>query len=345
MKKPYFLFFLLSCFCGFSQIVSIPDANFKAKLIEIGIDTNNNGEIEVTEATGYGGAIDVSASDIHSLEGILSFTHITALYCNDNALTELNLTNWGNVDIVDLDFAHNQITEIDLTGLDLLYLNVSYNQLTQLEIPNATVAEYYDISGNAYTTVSLSADMLYAIECSDTQLTSLDLSGVQELVYIMEISNNPELKYINFKNGYNEGFGFICQGEPLWCLQEYAIYDNPSLTSICLDADDLNGFQTYFANQGTTVNLSTDCLLATPIPVSQSDFIVYPNPVQKTLQIEMPNNTRLQSVNIFNTLGQLVLTVSQSDLTTIDVSALKSGTYFIEGVSEPGKSTQKFIKI
>jgi hypothetical protein len=267
------------------------------------------------------------------------------LYCNNNALTELNLTNWGNHDIVDLDFAHNQISEIDLTGFNLLYLNVSYNQLTHLEIPPTTTAEHYDISGNAYTSVAISADMLYELECSDTHLTNLDLSGVQQLVYIFKISNNPDLQYINFKNGHNEGWGFTCQGAPDWCLQSYEIYDNPSLTSICLDADDLNGFQTYFTHQGTTVNLSTDCLLATPTPTSQSAFVIYPNPVQKTLQIEMPYNTKLQSANIFNTLGQLVETVSQSDFTTIDVSALKPGSYYIEMVSDHGKSTQKFIKI
>ena len=51
MRKFYFLLLGLLIFSGVqAQIVNIPDANFKVKLISLGIDKNNNGEIEVDEA-------------------------------------------------------------------------------------------------------------------------------------------------------------------------------------------------------------------------------------------------------------------------------------------------------
>ena len=65
MKKLYFLFFLMINFLANAQIINFPDANFKAKLLSASpsngvardingayfkIDTNNNNEIEYTEA-------------------------------------------------------------------------------------------------------------------------------------------------------------------------------------------------------------------------------------------------------------------------------------------------------
>jgi uncharacterized repeat protein (TIGR01451 family) len=73
----------------------------------------------------------------------------------------------------------------------------------------------------------------------------------------------------------------------------------------------------------------------------------YPNPVKETLHVETAKAVNLESVSIFNALGQLLQTAAPTDfakITTIDVSALKAGTYFIEMVSNQGKSTQKIIK-
>lgn len=73
----------------------------------------------------------------------------------------------------------------------------------------------------------------------------------------------------------------------------------------------------------------------------------YPNPVKETLQLETSKVVNLESVRIFNALGQLLQTVEPTDftkITAIDVSALTAGTYFIEMVSDRGKSTQKIIK-
>ena len=46
------LFFFLLFLTGITnaQIVNIPDANFKAALIAYGVDANNDGQIQVSEA-------------------------------------------------------------------------------------------------------------------------------------------------------------------------------------------------------------------------------------------------------------------------------------------------------
>jgi hypothetical protein len=74
-------------------------------------------------------------------------------------------------------------------------------------------------------------------------------------------------------------------------------------------------------------------------------YIIYPNPAQNTLQIRSSIGVEVQSVGIYNLLGQLVLTIpyTQSDA-IIDVSHLNTGNYFIKIRSANGTSTEKFIK-
>src|SRR6478735_6873526 len=98
MKKIYFFTILLFTSLGFSQIINIPDANFKAKLLQadvtntiatdyfntpLKIDTNNNNEIEVNEALTVFN-LNVSNSAISDLTGIESFTNLDIIDCSYN---------------------------------------------------------------------------------------------------------------------------------------------------------------------------------------------------------------------------------------------------------------------
>ena len=88
MKKLYFstLFICISTW-SFGQIVNIPDANFKNALVNSAsaseipfgttheVDTNNNGEIEVSEASAVV-YLDVNGKSITSLEGIAAFSNL-----------------------------------------------------------------------------------------------------------------------------------------------------------------------------------------------------------------------------------------------------------------------------
>ena len=103
MKNVYssllrILFFIVLFFGAASvanaQIVNIPDANFKVALVgDLAINTNADGEIQVSEAVAYGGTINVASSGISDLTGIEAFTSIEELNCLGNALTSLNVSN------------------------------------------------------------------------------------------------------------------------------------------------------------------------------------------------------------------------------------------------------------
>ena len=58
--------------------MSIPDANFKAYLLgNSNINTNDDTEIQVSEASAYGGTISCNYDDISDLTGIEAFTALT----------------------------------------------------------------------------------------------------------------------------------------------------------------------------------------------------------------------------------------------------------------------------
>ena len=74
-------------------------------------------------------------------------------------------------------------------------------------------------------------------------------------------------------------------------------------------------------------------------------FSVYPNPVHDVLTISAKESIEVSSINICNTLGQVVLVIPNAQNTkTVDVSSLTSGNYFIKINSDKRTSNTKFIK-
>lgn len=69
---------------------------------------------------------------------------------------------------------------------------------------------------------------------------------------------------------------------------------------------------------------------------------VYPNPVNKTMQLKLSDNMQAKSVSILNSNGQKV--IEQTEVSNIDVSELSAGLYFVQVITNKGISTQKFIK-
>lgn len=74
-----------------------------------------------------------------------------------------------------------------------------------------------------------------------------------------------------------------------------------------------------------------------------TQFILYPNPAKDVLNIQSKNSLEIQSIEIYNLLGQVVLAVPNSS-NAIDVSNLKTGTYFVKVNTEKGSSNTKFVK-
>ncbi|MDR6761784.1 putative delta-60 repeat protein [Flavobacterium sp. 2755] len=78
---------------------------------------------------------------------------------------------------------------------------------------------------------------------------------------------------------------------------------------------------------------------------NKSSFILHPNPASNVLNIEADENISINSIEIFNILGQSVLNLkNQKTFSSIDISGLNKGIYFIRINSNKEITTKKFFK-
>ena len=156
MKKIIYLLFFI-CGMAQAQIVNIPDANFKSTLLEasasnsiakdqngvnIVIDTNNDNEIQVSEAlTVY--RLDVIENMISDLTGIEAFTNIVDLRCDWNDIDELDVSALTNLEYFSCSL--NNLTELDLSNNpNLEFLWALNNPIAYINVKNGSP---FDIGG------------------------------------------------------------------------------------------------------------------------------------------------------------------------------------------------------
>ena len=280
MKKLYFLFFLTIGFLGNAQIVNIPDANFKAKLLEASpshsiassayitengnpssyssIDTNNNGEIEISEASIIT-FLDLSLSSISDLTGIAFFTNLQTLICYGNELTALDISQNSilrvldcnsnqissliipqNENLIVLDCSGNYLTELDLSqNINLSILYCYNNQLSSLDVTQNPNLEFLRCHFNNLISLSVSNVNLLELYCNNNNLTYLDLTSCTKL--------NELNCYYNLLTTL-----LIKNNNLLWNNIDFSA--NPNLQFICTDDEDIN----YINQLCLNINL-TNC--------------------------------------------------------------------------------------
>ncbi|WP_309640083.1 T9SS type A sorting domain-containing protein [Flavobacterium sp.] len=301
MKKYYFsLVSLLYLVVTNAQIVNIPDANFKAKLLQAGpnemiaststssdsgnvtvyskVDTNNDGEIQVSEASVIK-YLNISSAPVHSLEGISSFTNLQTLqissielsgldlsslvnlkffYCSSSGLTSLNVN--GLINLQKLGCPFNDLQTLNLSGLTSLKEVVCpHNQLTSLDLSgliNMTNVECY---GNQLTSLIVN-DLIHltSLFCYNNHLTSIDISNLTYLTLLNCRVN--QLTSLNVENLINLT-RLLCDNNQLTTLflknnnvswTTLDLGNNPNLIYICADEADIISIQQNVANLGYT---------------------------------------------------------------------------------------------
>lgn len=161
-----------------AQIVTIPDANFKAYLVgNAAINTNADTEIQESEAAAFTGGINCDNLAITDLTGIEAFTAVAFLNCADNQLTNLDLS--ANTALFSLDCSGNFLTNLDLnnnTALNSLYC--FDNQLSLLDVTNNTALTQIYCQINQLNNFDVSAtNALQILYCHTNQLLNLDVSA------------------------------------------------------------------------------------------------------------------------------------------------------------------------
>ncbi len=190
------LYLLLFCTgIASAQIVAIPDANFKSKLLaantnnniaknssgaSIKVDADNDTYIEQSEVDAIY-ELNVSASAITDMSGIQEFDNLQVLNCQDNSITTLTVT--ALADLESLYCSLNSITMLNITGLaNLRTLYCSENNLSAINFTGLADLRDLKCNGNAMSSLSVTNLVdLSVLECSNNNLTTLDLTGLGHL--------------------------------------------------------------------------------------------------------------------------------------------------------------------
>jgi len=203
------------------SIVYIPDANFKAYLVgRTDINTNGDGEIQVSEAEVFSGEINVYKLEVYDLTGIEAFVKLTSLNCTKckyishldvsknlelkkldcyaNQITELNVSH--NLLLEQLDCSSNLIEKLDVSNnVKLSILMCSDNQLKCLDLRNNAVLTKIDCSFNDISQLDVSTNIkLEVLKCTRLSLESLDVCHNLAIVQL-DCSEN-QLKHLNISS-------------------------------------------------------------------------------------------------------------------------------------------------
>ncbi len=191
MKHIYLLFAVLICGVLHAQIITFPDANFKAKLLEanttngiaydidsnsIVIDVNGDGEIQLIEAQNVH-SLELINCSISDVTGIASFVNLKWLNCPNNSITSLDLGS--SIVLRSLNAHHNSLTSISVRFEDIVEgLDLSYNNLTSFVLnEGSNFFDVFDLSHNQLSTLVLTNSYIEYFNISHNNLSQIQFVG------------------------------------------------------------------------------------------------------------------------------------------------------------------------
>lgn len=323
MKKTFLLPLLFFQIIGFSQIINIPDINFKTKLLSanvdnpiagyIKIDINNNNQIEQSEALLVTN-LNLFNSNISSIEGIQYFTNIMYLGLHFNSLTSVNLNNLTQ--LVNLKCNANNLATLNLTGLiNLEQLDISSNYLNSLDFTGLTSLKILKCDFNQFSVLDFSENnMLSSLYCKNNNLTSINLkNGI-----------NHDFSNVNFNDCWKTG--------------------NPNLATICVDVSELASVQNHLNNCGTaqTINITSNCGLGSE-EFAANKVVLYPNPTSSIITIN--SNEIIKSIELYDSLGMLLVSkIVANNQYSLNLCNYSNGIYFVKIVTDNGEKIEKILK-
>lgn len=184
---PFFLCFLT---LQANEIVHIPDLIFKNTLLNRrSINTNGDGEIQISEAQAFTGGINCRDKNIHSLTGIEAFVNITSLDCSKNSIELLDLSK--NTKLTYLNCGNNLLTSLNI---------LECKSLKELKCDFNNHLETFDTSNfGSLETINFSYCKLSVIDLSAaTNLISIE--GIHNELQHIELPENSKLEIIKLRN-------------------------------------------------------------------------------------------------------------------------------------------------
>tara|TARA_B110000908_G_scaffold3155_1_gene4290 strand:+ start:1040 stop:1654 length:615 start_codon:yes stop_codon:yes gene_type:complete len=175
MKK--ILLTLLIPFNIFGQYTNVPDANFELALLNLGYDFVIDGVVE-TSAIDTITELYINNENIADLTGIEDFIALKSLFCYNNNLSTINLSN--NTQLFEVTCSGNNLISIDLRNGN----NLGLWYFLSMNNPNLNCIDVEDIS---YCEDNWSVDSWtsFSNNCNPTSIYSTVKN--RKLIKIMDI--------------------------------------------------------------------------------------------------------------------------------------------------------------
>jgi len=369
MKTKLLLFtmFLIGLTC-YSQNTYVPDDNFEQFLIDTGIDPGSLDDYVPTANIETIIDLNIISKNISDLTGIEDFRDLNQLWCNNNQLTNLDVSN--NNQLFRLHCYNNQLTSLNLsTSNTLLWLRCENNQLTSLDLSQNTALKELSCGTNQLTNLDVSQNTaLTALYCDSNQLTSLDVDTNTALTALIcdnnllttiDVSQNTAL-YL-FYCGVNQLTSldltkntalqfFWCNSNNLSSLDfrngnntlifDFVALTNPNL--YCIDVDDAAYSTGMWFNIDTHCSFSENCTSLGTEDFELAGFAMYPNPTFDIVKISINEEASYSIVSLNGQVlknGKLI-----AGDNTLRTSQLSNGLYFLNIRTDRGFIFKKLVK-
>ncbi len=306
-----------------TMVQAFPDANFRAYLCDILsikdenalISKDSKDKIEAIDN------LDLYEKSIKDLSGVNYFVNLKRLYCSNNNLEILDVSN--NPELTDLSCYGNNLETLDVSNNpelkelycgrnDLKTLDVSKNKkletlycydnnLKTLDVSNNLELTYLCCDGNDLKILDVSNNPeLKELRCYSNNLKTLDVSNNLELAYLdcsdnmlktLDVSRNKKLIYFYWENQRKESSGGNSYTPvPIVTKTNYLVGSNRYDTSVKISKEGWDNVDNVVLINSSSIS---DALSATPFAKAKNAPIL----------LTQNNNLNQLTENEINRLG------------------------------------------
>lgn len=266
---------------------------------------------------------------------------------NDGTFTDItNTTNLGfftytGIDNFPVDFNNDGFIDIFSNGNILVNdgdtVNMSFTAYSTGMPPHGAVG---DLNNDGFLDVA-SGTKMYINNGNLNNYIKINLDGVglnkNGIGARVEITTNSGKQIRDIRSG--EGFRYM---NSLTAHFGLGTDTNVIAVKVYWPSGVVDTVNNISANQ--TITISQGTTLSTQTQVFAEDLALFPNPAKNTLYVKTKYNLEDAVYTVFDISGKRVLNSKFGKETTVNVSALSTGTYFLRVMYGGLSHTQKFIK-
>ena len=281
------------------------------------------------------------------------WSNLTNLVCSKNHLTALNVS--ANTVLGALRCNDNLLTELDVSAnTELILLHCGYNLLSTLDVSTNINLTDFKCNDNQLTSLDLSKNpSLFFLDCSNNCLPLSTLFSLSEhKITLPTVVGGPARKILGTQNLLPQSVStgsekdFSDQNIFKGIRTQFNISLNEDIPAPQSDYSITDGRITFFKTGNYIVTMTNAAIVSNDYPAmviakievgnagntvlqDATNIKIYPNPTSGLLVID---HGQLKNDNycIYNVTGQMIMQGKlQTGTTTLNVSALTKGVYYL----------------